>query len=67
LLGGDFRLSPEDASLGARLLQTGARARIISRSNSAKDQSICVSMRPAGPDVSIDSVKDQNFVSRRRR
>jgi hypothetical protein len=37
------------------------RSRIISRSNSAKEPSICISMRPAGPDVSIDSASDRNF------
>jgi hypothetical protein len=37
------------------------RSRIISRSNSAKEPSICISMQPAGPDVSTDSVSDRNF------
>ena len=37
------------------------RSRIISRSNSAKEPSICIIMRPAGPEVSIDSVSERNL------
>src|SRR3954471_6462978 len=35
------------------------RSRTMARSNSAKEPSICISMRPAGPEVSIASVSER--------
>jgi len=35
----------------------------MARSNSAKQPSICINMRPAGPEVSIASVKDRKLAS----
>ena len=62
LFGGDFGLSAGNAAfLCASRKPARVRSRIISRSNSAKEPSICIIMRPAGPDVSIDSVSERNL------
>jgi hypothetical protein len=39
------------------------RSRTMARSNSAKDPSICIIMRPAGPEVSIASVKERKLAA----
>ena len=39
------------------------RSRTMARSNSAKDPSICIIMRPAGAEVSIASVKERKLAA----
>jgi hypothetical protein len=60
LLGGDFRLSSGDTSSSARLVQAGARALADHLSHEFGEGAEHL-QRPAGPDVSIDSVSDLNF------
>ena len=45
----------------AALSPARVRSRTMARSNSAKEPSICIIMRPAGPEVSIASVKERKL------
>ena len=60
LMRHELRTPPALATLFAgRLKPARVRSRTMARSNSAKAPSICIIMRPAGPEVSIASVKER--------
>jgi hypothetical protein len=53
-----FRRPPTRPSARAAARPAEVRSRIIARSNSANDATICIIMRPAGEVVSMFSVSD---------
>jgi len=54
-----FRRPPTRPSARAAARPAEVRSRIIARSNSANDATICIIMRPAGEVVSMFSVSDR--------